>query len=398
MNDVFREVTNEGYFSKIKNAIVGVGMGLLFVVLAFPLQWWNEGRAIKQTRSLEEGASAVISVGIDRVDPANEGKLVHLSGLVTAPGELADPEFGLSVKALGLRRTVEMYQWREKKESKERKKIGGGTETVTEYRYVKDWDNDVIDSSRFRDPSGHDNPGSMPISSTRSVASVARLGEYSLDGDIVSQLTDWSGYAAPADAQTSVPGFRPSNGGFYLGANPSSPDIGDVRVRFSYVPEGQYSFVGAQRGSGMTSYETHAGNSILLIESGTKTAEAMFDTAKRNNTILTWLLRGGGFVLMWIGFGMVFRPLAVIFDVIPLLGNVAAKGVGFVAGILAFGLSLITISMAWIWFRPVLGISLLVLAVGGFFMLRRRGQSTPAMAGGAMPPPPPPSAPPPPPR
>ena len=74
--DTFTEVTDQSWFSRIGGSIKGVLVGLILFVAAFPVLFWNEGRAVKTARSLTEGAAAVIEVSADAPDPGNEGKLV----------------------------------------------------------------------------------------------------------------------------------------------------------------------------------------------------------------------------------------------------------------------------------------------------------------------------------
>jgi hypothetical protein len=395
MSDVYREVTRTGYGSRLKGAVGGIVVGFLMFVAAFPLVWWNEGRAVKQRASLNEGAAAVVAVGSEQVEPANEGKLVHVGGRVTATGTLSDPDFGFEVKALGLRRSVEMYQWKEKRESREEKKLGGGTETVTTYRYETDWDDELIDSRQFKVPQGHANPGAFPLDSRRVMADSARLGGYTLDSSLVAELDDWQSFKPGGESLAPPEGFRAERDGYYRGGDPGNPQVGDVRVRFRQVPEGNHSFVARQAGTGLAPYPTKAGNDILLVESGLVSAADMFKSAHRANNILSWVIRGIGFALMWIGLGLVLRPLSVLLDVIPLIGTIVGKGIGLVTFLLAAMCVLVTIALAWIWYRPLLGVSLLVLAVVAVFWLKQRRPVPAASAStAAMPPPPPPPPPP----
>jgi hypothetical protein len=63
-------------------------------------------------------------------------------------------------------------------------------------------------------------------------------------------------------------------------------------------------------------------------------------------------------------------------DVVPLVGSMLEMGLGLVSGILAFGLSFLTISIAWIFYRPLIGIPLLILAlaalIGGFVLAQKK--------------------------
>jgi hypothetical protein len=89
---------------------------------------------------------------IDTVDSANNGQLVHATGVAVTEDILADPIFGISINALRLERAVEYYQWVEDSKSETRDKLGGGTETVTTYTYRQDWGRNPVDSSRFNSP------------------------------------------------------------------------------------------------------------------------------------------------------------------------------------------------------------------------------------------------------
>ncbi|HJL23314.1 MAG TPA: hypothetical protein RMH80_13870, partial [Polyangiaceae bacterium LLY-WYZ-15_(1-7)] len=62
MNDQFRSVTNVGIGSRLVESIKGVLVGILFFLGSFPLLFWNEGRAVRRAKDLEEGRGAVVAV------------------------------------------------------------------------------------------------------------------------------------------------------------------------------------------------------------------------------------------------------------------------------------------------------------------------------------------------
>jgi hypothetical protein len=75
---------------------------------------------------------------------------------------------------------------------------------------------------------------------------------------------------------------------------------------------------------------------------------------------------------MLVGLGMILKPLSVVADVVPILGNIVGAGIGFVAFLISAVLSLTTIAIAWIVYRPLLGGLLLVAAVALVVVIKGR--------------------------
>ncbi|MCB1507707.1 MAG: TMEM43 family protein [Hyphomicrobiaceae bacterium] len=380
MADRITVTTRTGFFTRIKNALTGIGVGILLILGAIVLLFWNEGRAVTTARTLAEGAGAVVTVSPDRVDPANEGRLIHLSGAARTAEPLADPQTGIAAQGLRLERRVEMYQWIEERESSTRTRVGGGQETVTTYTYRRDWSSSAVDSARFQEPNGHRNPP-FSIEGRTVVAQDARLGAYMLSPEIAGRVPGAQELIVSRDAEQRLRqafgagrAVSVQDGGIYLGYNPSAPSIGDTRIRYEVVPAGDVSIVAAQRGSGLGAYRAEAGGSILLVDAGLKPASEMFDDAVRANTFLTWMVRLAGFVLLTIGFGMLFAPLGVLADIIPPIGGLVRMGTGFAGFILAALVGTLTIAVAWFTYRPLLSLAIFgggALIAAGLAYLRR---------------------------
>lgn len=145
--------------------------------------------------------------------------------------------------------------------------------------------------------------------------------------------------------------------------DPANPQVGDVRITWKVIsPKEAVSIVYVQTGDTFTPYHAKSGRDVALLGMGVQTADDLFTTAERNNVIFTWLVRFGGWFLMFIGLNMIFKPLSVLGDVVPFIGSLIGGASSIVAAVLALILSLATIAIAWIWYRPMLGIALLVLA------------------------------------
>ena len=390
MSNSFTKTTSVSWLERIKQSVIGALIGLLLVVGAVVLLFWNEGRAVTTARSLTEGASAVVAISNEAVDVANDGKLVHVSGPVTTDETLIDEDFGLEATGIRLVRQVEMYQWREKTSEETKKKLGGGEETVTTYSYSTDWSDRAIDSSRFEQPDGHGNP-SMEMNSDRIQVSEAQLGAFSLDERVLDEVgNEQAVKLSPAQKAAVEAAYSGSEklsfteSGIYLGDNPKKPTVGDYRIGYRLVPLGDISVVARQYGNGFTGYQTRAGDELLLVESGNVPADEMFSNAARENNLLSWILRVVGLVLLAVGFAMVMEPLGVIADVIPFLGDLTRLGTGLAAFLLAVIVGTVTIAVAWFYYRPVVALCVLVVgialavAVARFFKARR--QVAPAAA------------------
>lgn len=377
----FTETTSKSWFTRIKEAVFKIVIGLVLVLGSIILLFWNEGRAIHTYRALVEGAGLVIDVDSAAPDAANEGKLVHISGGVTPGGTVEDNQFGIVADgAVGLRRSVEMYQWVEKQESTTQKTLGGGEETTTTYKYSKEWSDRPVDSSDFRQPDGHENP-EMPVTSENFEVTDAKVGGFTINGGDIASL----GEASPVKlTQENIDSFnaffgndRPiklSQGGIYAGSNASSPAVGDLKISYSRGDLTEASFVGKQTGEGLDRYVASNGEKIFLSSAGKVPAAQMFKDAKEFNAILTWLLRAGGLLLMLIGFAMTFSILSVLADLIPFVGSLVGFGTGLLSLVLTLVLGPVVIALGWFAYRPLLALGIIaggVVIAGGIWYLRR---------------------------
>ena len=351
-------ITRESWLSRLGDAVKGVVFGLALLVAASILLWWNEGRAVLTAKGLKEGAALVVAVSADRVDPANEGRLTHVSGKALAGKVLADPDFpSMEVKALVLRRHVEIFQWKEDQQTKESKKVGGAVEKVTTYSYSKVWHSSLYDSARFHEAGGHVNPSAMPYADLTLKDPDARVGAFRTPADMLD-LPVTETLRAP-DGSPLAKG-QAVHGQIYIGKNPDAPEIGDVRIRHLYAPEQDVSIIARQQGDSFASFSVSGGKrTIRMLKPGLYDAAAMFDAAQDENTLLAWLIRAGGVLGLLTGFFLILRPLAVAADLVPLVGDILSVGAGIASLCLSLACGLLVIGLAWIFYRPLLGAGLL---------------------------------------
>jgi hypothetical protein len=365
VTDRYVETTSQSWLSRLAGSLAGVIVGFVLVLIAIGVLFWNEGRAVQTARSLAEGGKIVLDVDPSPLDHANEGKLIHVSGNAVATAPLVDPEFGISTVALHLVRVAEMYQWKEEKHEETHKSLGGSEETTTTYSYTKVWSDQAISSQNFRQAGGHSNPP-MKYNGFTATAADATLGAFHPSSRVLDLLPLNRALRVDDGAADKLkPRFaniRVVDGKLFIGDDPDNPQIGDYRISYLTAPLGEVSFVGRQAGSDIVQYQTKAGDRLLMAASGDETATQMFKEAEEWNLYLTFGIRIGGFLFIWLGTYFFLRPLVIVADVVPLLGSALAAGAGLVALALAIVETAVVIGIAWLWYRPL--VSLIVLAVG----------------------------------
>ena len=266
--DSFTETTRRGWGSRLQEQAGRAVLGFVLFLAAFPVLFWNEGRAVDRAEALAEGKGAVVEVQAESVDPANNGELVYFYGDATTDQMLNDAEFGIEATALKLRRISEMYQWREDKEEKNEKTSSGGEKTVTRYKYKRVWSEDHIDSGDFRKRKGHENPADISYPSAEEAAARVMVGAYQLSSSLVEKINAYQGLRLPGDGlpdQLSGKTVHRAGNGLYLGKDPAKPRIGDLKVRFEIVPtETEVSVISRQKGNRLEPYLTETGTLELL--------------------------------------------------------------------------------------------------------------------------------------
>ena len=152
--------------------------------------------------------------------------------------------------------------------------------------------------------------------------------------------------------------------------------MGDVRITFTQVPPAEVSIVGKVIGDTFEPFIASNGYSFSRLDMGRVSADNMFAGAESENKVMAWVLRIGGALVVILGLSMILRPLSVVADVLPLLGDLVGAGTGLVAWLLGGAWSCIIIAIAWIRFRPVLAFSLIgaavALLVAVLFMRKRK--------------------------
>ena len=399
----YTEVTRTGYGTRLKNSLGGVLIGILMFIGGTILLWWNEGRAVKTSDMLKEGQKNYVEMENPAVkSPDMEGQLVHAVALATTTDSLSDGTFNVGAVAVKLHRTVEYYQWIEHEKTVKKDKIGGAQETTHTYTYSKEWTGSPVISGEFKDPDYQAlNFVYQNLEDESSAAGNVTFGAYRLNSSQVGSFHNEQPMAVTLDedltkqmdkaARDNARAFL-TRGGLldlvpdsaaivhtqgnvvYIGRNPNVPEVGDVRITFTKDMPSKVSLIAKVIGDTFTYYKAKNGYKLDLLYMGENTAEEMFDSEHATNKMILWLLRILGVIIIIAGLRSIVSIVPTLLKVLPFLGGIVETGLGLVCGIIGLVWSLIVIAVAWLRYRPILGISLLVLAGLLIFWLIRRSR------------------------
>lgn len=372
---------NPGFLERLSETTGGtfVGIGLFF--LSIYVLFTNEGRALQTARSLDEGLSQVVSVGPhSSLDLQNNNRLLHISAQLRTSQPLHDPNYRVEVQAVKLRREVEMYQWVEYSESKDYQE-NGETKTETTYTYNTEWKSDLINSRHFDQEIGHQNPSAMAVESVTVVFPEVRVGAFVLSKGLVEQINDFQTLSLKDFPAYNVDPFLSIRDDyFYHTQQPQRPEVGDVRVRFSFAglsaensplgPAKTVSVVAMQRGEELVPFKTKSGDTLEIIYLEELTAEEVFAKEQQYNSMKTWGLRAAGWALMCLSIQLTMRIIYTLVDWVPILRDLVSVGLKIFALCVSVSLSLLVIGAGWLFYRPLVAAALGALALVPVFLAR----------------------------
>ncbi len=432
----YTETTTTGYGTRVGNSFKAIGSGFLLFVLGTALLWWNEGRAVKTEKMLDEAGSAYVEMeNPNKKDASLEGELICGTAMATTEDSLSDTQFGIGAKAIALRRTVEYYQWVEHSQTKKEDKLGGKEVTTTTYTYSKRWVSSPVQSSQFHDPAYQNkNTVLTTVEEAEQYAENVTFGAYKLSESLIHSISSREGMelaiseelltqfdkatqaayerfygvqkgtqqpaqqpvqqqAIPDSVKALLPDsvkaaldslqavndsinrqmenannkkdleyIHQAGNVLYFGRVPGAPEVGDVRVTFEKVVPAKVTVMAVVDGDSFKPFKAKNGKRFETLVMGKKSGDEIIDAAKETNNIILWVLRIIGIMMVIGGLKGIFGFIETILKVVPFIAGIFGWGVGLVCTVIGIAWSLIIIAIAWLFYRPLLGISLLVLA------------------------------------
>lgn len=398
----YQETTVTGYGTRLKGSLKGIVSGIILFIVGTGILWWNEGRTVKTSDANKDAfAETTIVNNIATIDNTLNGKMIHASGLATTKDSLIDPQFNIGVNAIKLIRTVEYYQWVETEKSEKKDKLGGSEETVTTYRYEKKWVSSPQKSASFKDPEYRNKNFTVSnIESETFLAENVAFGAYTLPTFLSKQISGEQLFYVKLPNEriqslnSSVKSVLQSktqmlekpyqaNGEYvhissneiYLGANANDPVVGDVRITFHKVMPANVTVWAKVINNTFEAYQCDNGYSVSALKMGTQSLDRTFQEEQEDNSSTAWILRLIGVVFIVFGLRGMFGILVILLKVVPFLSDIMSVGVNLVCILVGLIWSFLIIAIAWIFYRPILAIALLLAAGALIFFLIKRSKA-----------------------
>lgn len=376
MPDTFTKTTTTGWGTRLGQSIAGVFVGILMFLASFGVLYWNEGRVDLSSIALE---ATPLAADVVTSDTALQGTLVSVTGEVTSAETVGDDMFLKPGPYLRVVRNVEMYAWVEETEEESNTNLGGSETTTTTYNYKKEWTDAPKDESTFEYPTDHENP-SLTVEGDVATVDKLTVGVYTVDGAVEmpagEQLT-----LKDSVLSLSSGAERASDEYVFMGTGSlASPVVGDVRISYEVLNQGfTGTVIGELDRSAIVKYTDKDGNSMFRVFNGGR--DEAVATLRSEYTIMMWVFRGLGFLMMWLGLAAVIGPIATFLDVLPFLGKTTRFLASVVTFPIALVLSVITILISMVLHSLVAVVIVGVLLLAGLliFLKMRRGKTPQAV-------------------
>ena len=351
-------------FKRFKNS-PALPIGLILFIASICILIWNETVSFRADKHLSEGLRLVVPVSNEKAEEKNDEKLIYVTGTATADETVEDELFGISEKALILRRTVEMCQWEETKSEGS----NDSNEPEDTFSYQRVWSPEVISSAGFSERKSHHNPGHMPYEGETITASHVTIGDFTLSDSLVKKINNFEPFPAdslyiprfPADLKKKV---QIHEGAYYVSSDPIDPAIGDLKIYFHIVKPSPVSIIAKQSGKTLLSYGTGKTEAIELLEPGVVKPEDMFNKAMSEHRTRAIVLRVFSFFIMCFAFLALFEPVSILGEINPFIASMVKGGMGIFAVPSAMSLWTVAMGFIWLFHSPVFSILLFLISGG----------------------------------
>lgn len=344
-------------------------VGFLLFAVGIWLLTWNEGRAVHHAHSLDEAFNNVIAINpYDRLKPEYEGRLIHVSGPLIVEEPLTEPDYGISIQSVKLKRRVQMYQWVEERVQRDYAELSMPQDSDnSDYYYLTEWRDRLVDSRSFYIRHGHENPTNIPLKSVVHISPSVRVGQFALGTDLKEKFSNY--VEVTGDERPERKDIKLHVGLYYHCNDVWNPEVGDIRVQFYYagISGEVVSVVGKQEDGILVPYTTSRNHQVLLLRQGALSISQMFNEEKSDAYYETWKYRVTGVFVLYAAFVCLKRLLKIFVCGFSSLRSIVPQEITSSTNLaLAVSVSLVVIATAWFVYRPWLGAALIMAAISPF--------------------------------
>ena len=384
----YQETVTTGYGTQVKQSFKKIATGFTLFLSATAMLWWNEGNSVKTADMLEEAQGVCVEMeNPNKKDASLEGQLVCGTAMTATTDLLTDKDFGFSVNAISMKRSVEYYQWDEKRTEETKQKLDGSEKKVVTYDYNLKWSSSPIGSKHFKEHSTHVNVVLAEFEDDEQWAEHVSFGAYNLNNSLIHSINayeplrpdmsddmlrvlDKTIQASYERHYTKKEGLNSndynfvhvSDGQLYLGLDPNDSKVGDVRINFEKVaPASEVTVVAVVDGDGFKPFKAKNGYTLEKLVMGRKDMNQFFENEQETNTFNTWAYRILGIVMVIGALKLIFGFVVTLTRIVPFLSTIVGWGVGVICTVLGVVWSLLVIAVAWLFYRPIVGIALLAI-------------------------------------
>ena len=385
--------------------------------MSFPLLWYNEKRGVRMAKIIDEGEKECVEVNNGLCIKETEGGLICLHGDFVSDDPIIDNIVSVRLEnEIKLVRKVEILQYKEEKINDE------------EFTYRKEWVGQILESNHFfedRHRGKNEIKSNGVIWNQMFYANEMKIGDYVLNNELKEMIQCEERLSIHENmlnldeikSKTNKQTVEIIDNMVYICRKETSkPKIGDLRIHYEYLRAPKaYTVIARQKGNLLepyygknvegpkVSYELSSKEtsgqpeleSNLIEKNDEKDAKSnkkgicktirdfMDDSIKINwlfegnqplsqcfsiklkeEQKITWILRLVGFLCMTFGVYLFFAPLLALLSWIPILGTLISFIFFLFSLSVGFSLSLLTIAIAWLFYRPLIGGIMIAGAVG----------------------------------
>ncbi|CAD8108051.1 unnamed protein product [Paramecium sonneborni] len=353
-------------------------VGVVCITFSILLLWFNERRAAINSYRLQYARQHCIS--LTSFQESNPQDLIHVTGQLITDELITDKDFGVSqINCVKLLRNVEMFQWVKGEKQQEQKWVDNYVQN--HFGYTNDKSKWILNSETILNSS-------------------VKLNQYQLADDMKKQLNTPIETVKLNQANVQIAQQKFKHSGFsrfllqddYIYMHQVEDQIvnGDIRISFKQVTCSDVTIIAKGIMNSLVvwqfedifnqtvarDYQEHERTcchlpvpienkpikEIYWIFQGLFTPEECFSKIVNENSLLFWIFRIIGYILIAVGTIILLSPVSFLTEFIPTTKLTGFKFLIF-GSVSAIPITILSVCISWIYYRPKIGLLMLLISI-----------------------------------